>query len=64
MHDITYLLQVLTPFVLGLLTWRLNSRNSDHDYIKEENDRLNAECKRLQDENGKLRKELEDERNH
>lgn len=57
-------MQVLLPFITGLLTLYLSNKKSNHDYIKEENDRLNAECKRLQDENVKLRKELEHERNH
>ncbi len=58
LHDFTNLLQVLAPLIIGILTWRLNSKNSDHDYIKEENDRLNSECKRLRKENDDLRKEL------
>lgn len=47
MHDFINLLQVLFPFVLGLLTWKLNDKKSDREYLQDENDRLNEENKRL-----------------
>lgn len=53
-------MQVLLPFITGLLTLYLSNKKSNHDYIKEENDRLNAECKRLQEENDHLRKNYEE----
>lgn len=53
-------MQVLLPFITGLLTLYLSNKKSNHDYIKEENDRLNAECKRLQEENDYLRKNYEE----
>ncbi|TSO25278.1 hypothetical protein [Lactobacillus sp. LL6] len=65
MHEWTNLLQVLLTFVMGVLTWRLSNKKTDHDktkeshdYIKEENNRLNDENKRLTAENEKLREEL------
>ena len=53
-------MQVLLPFITGLLTLYLSNKKSNHDYIKEENDRLNLECKRLQEENDHLRKNYEE----
>ncbi len=50
-------MQVLLPFITGLLTLYLSNKKSNHDYIKEENDRLNTECKRLQEENDRLNTE-------
>lgn len=59
------LMQVLLPFITGLLAWYLSNKKSDHDYIKDENDRLlkrvDTLTKRadfLTAENDRLRKEL------
>lgn len=59
------LMQVLLPFIAGLLAWYLSNKNSNHDYIKEQNDRLSKRVdvltKRvdfLMEENERLRKEL------
>ena len=63
MHD--DLMQVLLPFITGLLAWYLSNKTSNHDYTKDENDRLlkrvDTFTKRvdyLTEENDKLRKEL------
>ena len=69
MHDIYNVLQVLLPFITGVLAWILSSKKGDRDYIKDENDRLlkriDTLTKRVDDltaENDRLRKELLDKK--
>lgn len=64
MRDLTNLIQVLTPLLLGYLTYTLNNKKEDRDYLKDENDRLNNEVKHLQEENEKLRKEISKNEKH
>lgn len=69
LHDIYNVLQVLSPFIMGVLAWILSNKKSDRDYIKDENDRLlkriDTLTKRVDDltaENDRLRKELLDKK--
>ena len=60
-NDLLYL-------VFGILsvyfTFRLNSKKSDRDYIMEQNKRLNAENKKLLRELNELREEKDNETKH
>ena len=71
MHDFYNLLQVLLPFVTGISAWYLSNKKTNHDYLKDENDRLikridvlTERVDKLTKENDKLRKELNDETKH
>lgn len=62
LNDLIYLaLGVISAY----FTFKLNSKQSDRDYIMEQNKRLNSENKKLLRENEELREELnKDETKH
>lgn len=60
LHDFVNLIQVLTPLLLGYLTYALNDKKEDRNYLKDENDRLSEEIKRKDKEIKKLNKEIEE----
>lgn len=59
MHDLINLIQVAAPIFLGLLTWNLNSKKTNHDVLKDDNERLLEEIARKDAEIDKLSKEIE-----
>lgn len=64
MKDLTNLLQVLAPFITGLLTLWLSNKKSNQDKLDDENDRLSKRVEKLteridylESENDRLRRE-------
>lgn len=66
MHiNVSDLVYVLLGAISAYFTFRLNSKQNDRDYIIEQNKRLNSENKRLLKELDDLRKEKDnDETKH
>ena len=66
MHiDVSNIITAVVSLILGYFAYTPNSKKNDlgktqesHDYIKEQNKRLNAENKSLLKENNELKKEL------
>lgn len=59
MHDLINLVQVAAPIILALFTFSLNRKKTDHDIMKDDNDRLLAELKGKDAKIDKLEKEIE-----
>lgn len=57
-QDLINLAQVLTPIILGALTWNLNSKKTKHDGLADDNDRIVKENKRLTKLNAEKDKEI------
>lgn len=57
-QDLINLAQVLTPIILGVLTWSLNSKKTKHDGLADDNDRIVKENKRLTKLNAEKDKEI------
>ena len=57
-QDLINLAQVLTPIILGVLTWNLNSKKTKHDSLADDNDRIVKENKRLTKLNAEKDKEI------
>lgn len=57
-QDLINLAQVLTPIIIGVLTWNLNSNKTKHDSLADDNDRIVKENKRLTKLNAEKDKEI------
>ena len=72
MHiDVSSIITAIVSLILGYFAFNQNSKKSDldktqesHDYIQDQNARLNCENKRLLKEIEQLRKELDHETKH